>query len=100
MTVTRLLGIIFLILLLLRVLPAVAPLFGARWRQLGRRMAVVVDVAGGLIMLIIAASLLLRGEILGAALLMLIAIPVFIGTYRALPAWWRGWDTKDPRSGR
>lgn len=90
MSITRLLALTLALVLALRLLPIVLPLFGERWRQAGHRLANTVDVAGGLIVLGLVLLTLLRGERLGALLLALIGIPVFIGTYRALPGWWRG----------
>jgi predicted permease len=90
MTITRLLALVLIIMLALRLLPLVLPLLGERWRQTGRRLAATIDVAGGLIVLGLTLLTLLRGERLGALLLALLGIPVFIGAYRALPAWWRG----------
>jgi hypothetical protein len=88
--VTRLFAFCLALVLFARLLPLVAWAGGAQWRRFVQRLAVTVDVAGGLIVLVIVLSLLARGEPLGALLLAVIGIPVFIGTYRALPSWWRG----------
>lgn len=90
MPINRLIGLILAIMLLLRLLPLVLALFGERWRLAGRRLANTIDVAGGLIVLGLVLLTLVRGEPRGALVLALLGIPVFIGTYRALPAWWRG----------
>lgn len=90
MSLSRLLALALIVLLALRLLPLVLPLLGPRWQQTGRRLATTIDVAGGLIVLGLVLLTLLRGEPLGALLLALLGIPVFIGAYRALPAWWRG----------
>jgi|GEM_PF-6595209 len=94
MSFTRLLGLALGVVLVLRLLPLIMPLlnpiFGDRWRQVALKLTVIVDVAGGFILLLIVLSVWLRGEPLGALILAVIGIPVFIGTYRALPQWWRG----------
>ncbi|HEX6290901.1 MAG TPA: hypothetical protein VFZ66_17080 [Herpetosiphonaceae bacterium] len=91
MTLTRLLGFCLALVLFARLLPMLAWLGGERWRRSMQRLTITVDVAGGFILLAIVLSVLLRGEPLGALLLAVIGIPVFIGTYRALPSWWRGY---------
>lgn len=83
------LGLLFV--LVAKLLPLVAWLGGAEWRRFVQRMTTTVDVAAGFILVIIVLSVLLRGEPLGALLLAAIGIPVFLGTYRALPSWWRGY---------
>jgi hypothetical protein len=88
---SRLLALALLFVLVARLLPLLAWLGGAEWRRFVQRMTTTVDVAGGLILLVIVLSVLARGEPLGALLLALIGIPVFLGTYRALPSWWRGY---------
>lgn len=87
---TRFLALALLFVLLLRVLPLLVPFMGLRWQESAAKLRVTIDVAGGLILGLIIGSLALRGEPLGALVLTLIGIPVFIGMYRALPAWWRG----------
>ena len=79
MSITRLLGF---------------TLLGPRWRKSARRIADTVDIAGGIVLLVIIGSVLLRGRPLAALILALIGIPVFLGTYRALPSWWRGYDNE------
>lgn len=91
---TRFLGLVLLLVLLTRLLPLLSPVFGKQWQRASRRLIVTLDVAGGLIVVLIAGSVLLRGEVLGALLVLLLGIPVFIGAYRALPGWWRGTDQK------
>jgi hypothetical protein len=91
MSVTRLLAFCLVFVLLARLLPIVAWLGGARWRQTMQRLTVTVDVAGGFILLVIVLSVLARGEPVGALVLAVIGTPVFIGMYRALPSWWRGY---------
>ncbi len=88
---TRLFAVCLALVLAARLLPLLAWIGGAQWRQFVNRMTVTLDVAGGLIILVIVLSVLARGEPLGALLLALIGTPVFIGTYRALPSWWRGY---------
>jgi hypothetical protein len=88
---SRLLALCLLFVLFARLLPLLAWLGGAQWRRFVHRTSSTVDVAGGLILLVIVLSVLARGEPLGALLLALIGIPVFLGTYRALPSWWRGY---------
>lgn len=90
MSINRLIGLTLGIMLVLRLLPLALALFGERGRLAGRRLANTIDVAGGLIVLGLVLLTLLRGEPMGALVLALLGIPVFIGTYRALPAWWRG----------
>lgn len=90
MSITRLIALMIGLILALRLLPIVLSLLGGRWQQTGRRLANTIDVAGGLIVLLLVVLTLVRGERLGALLLALLGIPVFVGSYRALPAWWRG----------
>lgn len=92
MTITRILGLVLLLVLLTRLLPLLAPILGEHWRQRTRRLIVTLDVAGGLIVLVIIGSVLLRGDVLSALLVAVLGLPVFWGAYRALPAWWRGID--------
>ncbi len=86
----RLLAIPLLLLLVARLLPLAGPFLGVRRRRSIENMAVAIDVAGGLIMVLLIVVQLLRREWLGAVLIALLGVPVFIGTYRALPAWWWG----------
>jgi hypothetical protein len=65
-------------------------MFKPQLRQQLLRFQVVIDVAGGLIVLIIAGSVWWRGRPDIALLLLVLGIPVFIGAWRALPAWWYG----------
>lgn len=88
---TKLLAFSLVFVLIAKLLPLVAWLGGAEWRRFVHRLTTTVDVAAGLILIIIVLSVLVRGERLGALLLALIGIPVFLGTYRALPSWWRGY---------
>lgn len=90
MTITRLLALVLLFVLLTRLAPLLLPFARPAWRRTLRMLGVTVDVAGSLVMLVVIGSVLLRGSVLGALLLVAISVPVFIGTYRALPAWWRG----------
>lgn len=92
MTITRLLGLALLVVLLARLLPAIVPSIWPGWRAQARRLQVTIDVAGGLIIGAIVVLVLVRGDTLGGLLLLLIGLPVFWGTLRALPAWWRGHD--------
>ncbi len=86
----RLLAIPLLLLLVARLLPLAGPLLRPRQRRALQKMAVAIDVAGGLIMLLLIVVQLLRREWLGAVLIALLGVPVFTGAYRALPAWWWG----------
>lgn len=90
MTPTRLIGLTLALVLVLRILPAVTPFLGPQWRGFGRKLGVVIDVAGGLIILAIATSAWLRGNAFVGLIVLALGIPVFVGTCRALPAWWRG----------
>ncbi len=90
LAVLRLLALPLLLVLIVRLLLLAAPLLGPRQRQALQNMAVAIDVAGGLIMVLLIVVQLLRREWLGAALIAFLAVPVFIGAYRALPAWWWG----------
>lgn len=88
---TKLLAFSLVFVLIAKLLPLVAWLGGAEWRSFVHRLTTTVDVAAGFILIIIVLSVLVRGERLGALLLAVIGIPVFLGTYRALPSWWRGY---------
>lgn len=90
MTITRLFALALLFVLLTQLAPLLLPFARPAWRRTLRALGVTVDVAGSVIMLVIIGSVLARGSLLGAALLTAISVPVFVGTYRALPAWWRG----------
>ncbi len=90
MTITRLLGIVFGVALVLRFCMPLFVMFKPQLRQQLRRLQVVIDVAGGLIVLIIAGSVWWRGRPDVALLLLVLGIPVFMGAWRALPAWWYG----------
>ncbi len=94
MTITRLLGIGFGALLLLRLSAPLLVLFMPQLRQKFQQMQVILDVSGGLIVLLIAGSLWWRDRPEIAIVLLLLGIPVFIGAYRALPAWWWGTETQ------
>jgi hypothetical protein len=94
MTITRLLAIVFGALLVLRFLAPVFTPFVPHMRQKTRQMQIVIDVAGGVILLVIIGSVWWRGRPEVAALLAVLGIPVFIGAYRALPAWWLGNDQR------
>jgi hypothetical protein len=87
---TRLIAFPLLLILGVRVLALLSPIFGEGWRRGVQRWTVALDVAGGAIMLALVGLMLWRGEPLAALLIALISIPVLIGMYRALPAWWRG----------
>ncbi len=87
---TRLLGIVFGAVLVVRLCMPLFAIFKPQLRQQLRRLQVVIDVAGGLVLLIIAGSVWWRGRPEVALLVLLLGIPVFIGAWRALPAWWRG----------
>lgn len=90
MTITRLLLLVAGGLVLLRLcMPLLTP-FIPRLRRAAQRLQVVIDVAGGLVMLFLAASVWWRGRGDVALVLLLFGLPVFIGMWRALPAWWRG----------
>ncbi len=91
MTITRLLIFGFGALLLLRLSAPLITIFVPQLRRRFQQMQVVIDVAGALILVIIIASVWWRGRPEVALLLAALGIPVFIGAYRALPAWWRGW---------
>lgn len=86
----RLLTIPLLLLLVARLLPLAGPLLGPGQRRALQNMAVVIDVAGGLIMVLLVVVQLLQREWLGAGLIALLGVPVFTGAYRALPTWWWG----------
>ncbi len=62
-----------------------------RWRA-------TLDVAGGLIMLILIAVQAARREWVGVALLSLLGMPVFIGMYKSFPLWWFGSENQKSRS--
>jgi hypothetical protein len=87
---TRLLGIACGVVLVLRFCMPLLAMFKPQLRQQLLRFQVVIDVAGGLIVLIIAGSVWWRGRPDIALLLLVLGIPVFIGAWRALPAWWYG----------
>ena len=87
---TRLLGIAFGVVLVLRFCMPLLAMFKPQLRQQLLRFQVVIDVAGGLIVLIIAGSVWWRGRPDIALLLLVLGIPVFIGAWRALPTWWYG----------
>ncbi len=91
---TRLLVIPLLVVLLARLLPVLGLVLGPGMRRSLQNMAVAIDVAGGVIMLLLIGVQLVYRQWLGAALLGVLGIPVFVGTYRALPAWWYGSDLK------
>ncbi len=86
----RIIAIPLILILGARLIALLGPLLGERWRRAARRWITATDVAGGAIMVALIGLMLWRGEPLAAALLALIGVPVFIGAYRALPAWWRG----------
>lgn len=86
----RLIAIALALIIGVRLMAWLGPLLGARWQRSVRRWITALDVAGGAIMIALIGLMLWRGEMLSAGLLALLAIPVLIGTYRALPAWWRG----------
>lgn len=86
----RWLAIPLILILGVRLLARLGPWLGPRWERAVRRWTVALDVAGGAIVLALIGLLLWRDEPWGALVLALIALPVFIGAYRALPAWWRG----------
>jgi hypothetical protein len=90
MTITRLLGIVFGVALALRLCMPLFAVLKPQLRQQLRQFQVVIDVAGGLILLIIAGSVWWRGRPDVALLVLVLGIPVFIGAWRALPAWWHG----------
>jgi hypothetical protein len=90
MTLNRLIGFALLIVMLARLLPVLVPSVLPGWQRSARRLATTLDVAGGLVVALLILYVWLRGEPVGALLLALIGIPVFWGTWRALPAWWRG----------
>jgi Na+/alanine symporter len=90
MTITRLLGIVFGVVLVVRFCMPLFAVFKPQIRQQLRQLQVVIDVAGGLVLLIIAGSVWWRGRPEVALLVLLLGIPVFIGAWRALPAWWYG----------
>jgi hypothetical protein len=90
MTITRLLGIAFGLALVLRLCMPLFAVFKPQLRQTLQQLQLVIDVAGGLILLIIAGSVWWRGRPDVALLVLLLGIPVFIGAWRALPAWWYG----------
>ena len=90
MTLNRLIGFALLIVVLARLLPVLVPSVLPGWQRSARRLATTLDVAGGLLVVLLIVYVWLRGETLGALLLALIGVPVFWGTWRALPAWWRG----------
>jgi hypothetical protein len=90
MTITRLIAFCFGALLILRLLAPVIGLFAPRLRQKIQQQQVVIDVAGGVILLVIIGTVWWRGRPEIALLLAVLSIPVFIGAYRALPAWWWG----------
>ena len=92
MTIVRLLAIAFGALLLLRLFTPIIVLFVPHLREKLHHTQVVLDVAGSLILLLIIGSVWWRGRPEIALLVAVFGIPVFIGTYRALPAWWRGWS--------
>jgi hypothetical protein len=91
---TRLLVIPLLVVLLARLLPVIGLILSTNMRRSLQNMAVAIDVAGGFIMLLLIGIQLFFQQWLGAALLGVLGIPVFIGTYRALPAWWYGSEVK------
>jgi hypothetical protein len=86
----RIIAIPLILILGVRLIALLGPLLGGRWQRGVRRWITAADVAGGAIMITLIGIMLWRGEPLAAALLALIGVPVWIGTYRALPAWWRG----------
>jgi hypothetical protein len=86
----RIIVIPLVLILGVRLIALLGPLLGERWQRGVRRWITATDVAGGAIMIALIVIMLWRGEPLAAALLALIGVPVWIGTYRALPAWWRG----------
>lgn len=90
MTITRLLGIVFALVFAVRLCMPLFVVFKPQLRQHMRQLQVVIDVAGGLILLIIAGSVWWRGRPDVALLVLVLGIPVFIGAWRALPAWWYG----------
>ena len=87
---TKFIVLAMLIVMLARLLPVLVPSVLPGWKRSARRLGIALDVAGGLIVVLLVLFVWLRGETLGALLLALIGIPVFWGTWRALPAWWRG----------
>lgn len=91
---TRLLVIPLVVILLARLLPIIGMVLSPSMRRSIQNMVVAIDVAGGFIMLLLIGVQLFFQQWLGALLLGVLGIPVFIGTYRALPAWWYGSDVK------
>lgn len=81
-------------LLIIKVLPYLAPIvapwLGPHVQRRLLRLQTTVDVAGGLILIILIAVQLVYGNVINAVVLALIGLPIFVGTYRALPGWWRG----------
>ena len=91
---TRLLVIPLLVILLARLLPIIGVVLSPGARRSIQNMVVAIDVAGGLIMVLLIGVQLFFQQWVGALLLGVLGIPVFIGTYRALPAWWYGPNVK------
>ena len=86
----RVIGIAATILLVVRLLPLLRPFISPQQHRALRNMVSGLDVAGGIIMLGLVGYQLYRRQWLGALLIAVLAVPVLIGTWRALPAWWWG----------
>ena len=95
----RLLTIPLALLLLVRLLPLLRPLLSVQQHRALQNMVSGIDVAGGALMLALVGYELYQREWLGATLLAVLAVPVLIGTYRALPGWWWGADADRPPRG-
>ena len=94
----RLLTIPLALLLLVRLLPLLRPLLSVQQHRALQNMVSGIDVAGGAIMLVLIGYQLYRREWLGAVLIGVLAVPVLIGSYRALPGWWWGAGAEPPSS--
>jgi hypothetical protein len=91
----RLLAIPLALILVVRLLWVFEPLMSTSMRLAVKRWRATIDVAGGLIMLVLIVIQAIRGEWLGVGLLTLLGIPVFIGMYQSLPLWWYGTENND-----
>jgi sorbitol-specific phosphotransferase system component IIBC len=92
MTPTRLIGLLLILVLITRLLPLLSPFLSARLRAAVRRYQLATDLVGGAVMIGLIAVQLAYRNYVNAIVLLLLGVPVFWGSWKALPAWWRGED--------
>lgn len=79
-----------LAVLITRLLPLLSPFLNARLRAAVRRYQLATDLVGGAVMIVLIAVHLAYRNYVNAIVLLLLGLPVFWGSWKAVPAWWRG----------